>query len=207
MDTTAHILLKASNFSAIKHRHERRKDAEGTPYINHPIGVAWILSQEGKVTDLNVLQAALLHDTVEDTDTTFEELEREFGPKVASIVREVTDDKSLGKEKRKQLQVEHAAHASTEAKLVKLADKLYNLRDLLNNPPPRWSVERLQGYALWSEQVINAVRGTNALLEKAIDAVFATELVLKGQRFPLLPTENKAALLQKYYLSMSQSHD
>ncbi|KAG9352297.1 hypothetical protein JZ751_020710 [Albula glossodonta] len=130
MSSDSVLLLETAHFAAEKHKNQRRKDPEGTPYINHPIGVARILSHEGGVTDIEVLQAALLHDTVEDTDTSFAELEAAFGPKVARIVREVTDDKTLAKQERKRQQVEHAPHCSHQAKLVKLADKLYNLRDL-----------------------------------------------------------------------------
>ncbi|XP_061742949.1 guanosine-3',5'-bis(diphosphate) 3'-pyrophosphohydrolase MESH1 isoform X2 [Nerophis ophidion] len=130
MSSDAVLLVETVDFAARKHRKQRRKDEEGTPYINHPIGVARILSHEGGVTDIETLQAALLHDTLEDTDTKNEELETKFGAIVARIVREVTDDKSLPKQERKRLQVEHAPHCSHQAKLVKLADKLYNLRDL-----------------------------------------------------------------------------
>ncbi|XP_059534169.1 guanosine-3',5'-bis(diphosphate) 3'-pyrophosphohydrolase MESH1 isoform X1 [Myotis daubentonii] len=123
-------LLEAADFAAHKHRRQRRLDPEGTPYINHPIGVARILTHEAGITDIAVLQAALLHDTVEDTDTTLDELELHFGAQVRRLVEEVTDDKTLPKLERKRLQVEHAPHSSPGAKLVKLADKLYNLRDL-----------------------------------------------------------------------------
>ncbi|XP_074863395.1 guanosine-3',5'-bis(diphosphate) 3'-pyrophosphohydrolase MESH1 isoform X1 [Carettochelys insculpta] len=130
MGSEAARLLEAAHFAARKHRGQRRKDPERTPYVNHPIGVARILSQEAGVTDIAVLQAALLHDTVEDTDTTFAEIEAHFGEEVRHIVEEVTDDKTLPKVERKRLQIEHAPHSSRGAKLVKLADKLDNLRDL-----------------------------------------------------------------------------
>ncbi|CAH7342318.1 Hddc3 [Phodopus roborovskii] len=123
-------LLEAADFAAQKHRQQRRKDPEGTPYINHPIGVARILTHEAGITDIVVLQAALLHDTVEDTDTTLDEVELHFGARVRRLVEEVTDDKTLPKLERKRQQVEQAPHSSPGAKLVKLADKLYNLRDL-----------------------------------------------------------------------------
>uniref|UniRef100_A0A8C8VN64 Guanosine-3',5'-bis(diphosphate) 3'-pyrophosphohydrolase MESH1 n=1 Tax=Pelusios castaneus TaxID=367368 RepID=A0A8C8VN64_9SAUR len=128
-------LLEAADFAARKHRQQRRKDPEGTPYINHPIGVARILSREAGVTDIAVLQAALLHDTVEDTGTTFSEIEEHFGEEVRQIVEEVTDDKLLPKMERKRLQIERAPQSSRGAKLVKLADKLYNLRDLNRSTP------------------------------------------------------------------------
>ncbi|XP_053768374.1 guanosine-3',5'-bis(diphosphate) 3'-pyrophosphohydrolase MESH1 isoform X2 [Desmodus rotundus] len=130
MGSEAAQLLEAADFAARKHRGQRRKDPEGTPYINHPIGVARILTHEAGITDIVVLQAALLHDTVEDTDTTLDEVELHFGAQVRRLVEEVTDDKTLPKLERKRLQVEQAPHSSPGAKLVKLADKLYNLRDL-----------------------------------------------------------------------------
>ncbi|MCB1986791.1 MAG: bifunctional (p)ppGpp synthetase/guanosine-3',5'-bis(diphosphate) 3'-pyrophosphohydrolase, partial [Burkholderiaceae bacterium] len=136
-----HLLLKATEFAANKHRNQRRKDAEASPYINHPIALANLLVDTG-VYDVVVLCAALLHDTIEDTETTGDELEAQFGRAIASIVLEVTDDKRLAKEVRKQLQIDHAPHISTAAKLVKLADKICNLRDILASPPAGWTDER-----------------------------------------------------------------
>ncbi|XP_023330134.1 guanosine-3',5'-bis(diphosphate) 3'-pyrophosphohydrolase MESH1 [Eurytemora carolleeae] len=164
------ILMKATNFAAIKHKDQRRKDTEGTPYINHPIGVANYLTQAG-VTDLDVIQAALLHDTVEDTETTLEELKIHFGEKVASIVAEVTDEKGQEKHERKRLQIIHARHASKEAKLVKLADKLYNIKDLERCLPTGWTNERRDEYFKWAAKVVSGCRGTNLELENQIDEV------------------------------------
>ncbi|KAM4744717.1 guanosine-3',5'-bis(diphosphate) 3'-pyrophosphohydrolase MESH1 [Anableps anableps] len=172
MNSEAALLLETVNFAAKKHCKQRRKDPEGTPYINHPIGVARILSYEGGVTEIEVLQAALLHDTVEDTDTTPEELEDKFGTIVAQIVREVTDDKSLSKQERKRLQVEHAPHCSRQAKLVKLADKLYNLRDLNTSTPVGWSAERVQEYFVWAAEVVKGLKGTNSALEEKLEEQF-----------------------------------
>ncbi|KAM9860385.1 guanosine-3',5'-bis(diphosphate) 3'-pyrophosphohydrolase MESH1 [Aulostomus maculatus] len=172
MNSDAVLLLEATNFAAEKHRKQRRKDPEETPYINHPIGVARILSHEGCITDIEALQAALLHDTVEDTDTTPAELEAKFGPVVARIVQEVTDDKSLPKQERKRLQVEHAPHCSHQAKLVKLADKLYNLRDLNRCTPVGWTAERVQEYFLWASEVVKGLKGTNAALEEKLEELF-----------------------------------
>uniref|UniRef100_A0A670YZ12 Guanosine-3',5'-bis(diphosphate) 3'-pyrophosphohydrolase MESH1 n=1 Tax=Pseudonaja textilis TaxID=8673 RepID=A0A670YZ12_PSETE len=132
-------LLDAVDFAARKHSGQRRKDPERTPYINHPIGVAQILAQEAGVADVAVLQAALLHDTVEDTDTTFAEIEQRFGPEVRRLVEELTDNKALPQAERKRLQVERAAGLSAGARLVALADKLYNLRDLDRRVPEGWS--------------------------------------------------------------------
>lgn len=131
--------VECVDFATVKHKSQRRLDPEKTPYINHPIGVAKILTAEGNVTDMNVLMAAILHDTVEDTETTFEEIEELFGPKIKGIVAEVTDDKTLPKAERKRLQIVHAKDSSHDAKLVKLADKLYNLRDLERCTPERWT--------------------------------------------------------------------
>lgn len=166
------LLLETVNFAAEKHRNQRRKDPAATPYINHPIGVAQILSHEGGVTDLAVLQAALLHDTVEDTDTTLCELEDVFGGVVSRIVNEVTDDKTLPKSERKRLQVEHAPHCSPQAKLVKLADKLYNLRDLESCTPVGWSEDRVQEYFVWASDVVQGLRGTSPVLEQKLDQLF-----------------------------------
>ncbi|XP_075934738.1 guanosine-3',5'-bis(diphosphate) 3'-pyrophosphohydrolase MESH1 [Anarhichas minor] len=172
MNSDAVLLLETVNFAAEKHRNQRRKDPEETPYINHPIGVARILSHEGGVTDIEVLQAALLHDTVEDTDTSLAELEATFGTIVARIVEEVTDDKSLPKHERKRQQVEHAAHCSCQAKLVKLADKLYNLRDLNRSTPAGWTAERVQEYFVWAREVVRGLRGTNSVLEQKLEELF-----------------------------------
>ncbi|XP_060611434.2 guanosine-3',5'-bis(diphosphate) 3'-pyrophosphohydrolase MESH1 [Anolis sagrei] len=165
-------LLDAAHFAACKHSSQRRKDPERTPYINHPIGVAQILAQEGGVTDLAVLQAALLHDTVEDTDTTFLEIEERFGAEVRRIVEEVTDDKALPKMERKRLQVEHAAGSSPGARLVKLADKLYNLRDLNRSTPQGWSEKRVQDYFLWASEVVRGLHGTHPALEEKLWLLF-----------------------------------
>lgn len=154
-ETAEHVMAKlitTVNFAAIKHINQRRKNKEASPYINHPIGVAYILINEGNVRDLEVLQGALLHDTVEDTATSFEELESNFGVNVRKIVEQVTDDKSLSKDKRKLAQIDHASHLTPQAKLVKMADKLYNLRDLASNPPPSWNLARVQGYFVWAKK-------------------------------------------------------
>ncbi|XP_021564337.1 guanosine-3',5'-bis(diphosphate) 3'-pyrophosphohydrolase MESH1 isoform X3 [Carlito syrichta] len=146
MNSEVAQLLEAADFAARKHSQQRRKDPEETPYINHPIGVARILTHEAGITDIVVLQAALLHDTVEDTDTTLDEVELHFGAPVRRLVEEVTDDKSLPKLERKRLQVVHAPHSSPGAKLVKLADKLYNLRDINRcTPKGKTTIARLRG--------------------------------------------------------------
>lgn len=173
MNTPASLLIHAAAFAAHKHRDQRRKDAAASPYVNHPLALADVLANEGGVEDVDVLCAALLHDTIEDTETTVEELQREFGSKITSIVLEVTDDKSLPKAERKRLQIEHAGHASHEARLVKLADKVCNLRDILASPPADWPPERKRQYFDWACQVVDQVRGANAELELAFDREYA----------------------------------
>jgi guanosine-3',5'-bis(diphosphate) 3'-pyrophosphohydrolase len=166
---TLAIVLKAAEFAAEKHRHQRRKDAHASPYINHPIALASLLANEGGIADTDVLCAALLHDTIEDTETTAEELRAEFGEVITAIVLEVTDDKSLSGPERKRLQVEHAPQASHKAKLVKLADKICNLRDLLHAPPANWSLERKRAYFQWAVQVVAGVREAHPGLAAIFD--------------------------------------
>jgi guanosine-3',5'-bis(diphosphate) 3'-pyrophosphohydrolase len=165
------LILRAVKFAACKHKDQRRKGADAAPYINHPIELANLLWHDAQVRDEVVIVAALLHDTVEDTDTTLEELEQEFGVEVSQVVAEVTDDKSLPKEVRKQRQIDHALHLSDRARLVKLADKISNLRDILSSPPPDWSSERRLDYVLWGKAVIDQIRGTHAGLEQIFDMV------------------------------------
>lgn len=163
-------LLQAIEFSAYKHRSQRRKD-KNTPYINHPISVARMIWEIGKIRDVDIIIAAILHDTVEDTDTTFEELRETFGERVEKLVREVSDDKSLPKETRKRLQVEHAERISDAAKIIKIADKISNMRDLYKNPPKGWPLQRKRDYLLWARDVVDKMRGVNPALEKEFDRV------------------------------------
>lgn len=171
MDEEVGMILKAMRFSAEKHSDQRRKDSRSSPYINHPIQVAETLWKVGGIQDRSVLVAAILHDTIEDTDATPEEIKREFGDEVLGLVLEVTDDKSLPKEIRKQLQIENAAKKSPKAKLLKLADKLCNIQDLVHSPPSNWSLKRRREYLAWSEKVVQGVRGTNRELEARYDEV------------------------------------
>lgn len=175
-EETTGFLLKAIHFSADKHRDQRRKDVPHSPYINHPVRVADLLWEAG-VRDVATLITAILHDTIEDTETSPAELRTEFGEEVLSLVLEVTDDKALPKAERKRLQIEHAPHISPKAKLVKLSDKICNLDDILHSPPADWPLERRQEYALWTEKVVAGLRGSNPALEKQYD-----ELLAKGKQ-------------------------
>lgn len=154
---TAAALLDAVMFAAERHKNQRRKDAEASPYINHPIALAHLLATTGGIDDLEVLQAAILHDTIEDTETTEQELRQRFGDSVTDIVVEVTDDKSLAKQRRKEFQVENAPHKSRGAVMVKLADKTCNLRDMAAAPPADWSVARRQEYFDWAKRVVDGL--------------------------------------------------
>jgi guanosine-3',5'-bis(diphosphate) 3'-pyrophosphohydrolase len=167
------VLISATAFAAEKHRNQKRKDAEASPYINHPIGLARVLIKEAGIDNVAVLAAALLHDTIEDTATTAQELRDAFGEEIAGLVLEVTDDKSLSKAERKQLQIEHASHLSKGAKLVKLADKICNLRDVRSAPPAGWSLERRREYFDWARRVVDGVRGAHSRLEELFDAEYA----------------------------------
>lgn len=169
------LILTALEFSSHKHRDQRRKDNNASPYINHPISLANVLCNEGKINNAKVICAALLHDTIEDTETTAEELKIRFGKAITKIVLEVTDDKSLPKAERKLAQIEHAKHASKRAKLVKLADKICNLRDILFMPPEDWSLTRKREYFDWANTVIDQVRGTNKKLERVFDELYAAK--------------------------------
>jgi guanosine-3',5'-bis(diphosphate) 3'-pyrophosphohydrolase len=166
-------LLESIAFAADRHRNQRRKDADASPYINHPIALATLLATTGGIDDQVVLQAAVLHDTIEDTETTYQDLLNRFGEAVASVVAEVTDDKALAKSMRKEFQVEHAPYASREAALVKLADKICNLRDMANAPPAGWPLERRREYFDWAKRVVKGLPATSAELQREFDAAYA----------------------------------
>ena len=166
------LILQAVAFAAWKHRDQRRLDVDASPYINHPIALAELLWVEGRVRDPVVLAAALLHDTIEDTQTTLDELRGAFGAAVADVVEEVTDVKWLRKVVRKKLQIARASRSSSRAKLVKLADKICNLRDIVASPPAGWSIERQREYFNWARTVVDQIRGTSSRLERRFDQVY-----------------------------------
>jgi guanosine-3',5'-bis(diphosphate) 3'-pyrophosphohydrolase len=173
-------LMEAVMFAAKKHRDCRRKDAHETPYINHPIEVANILATVGKIDDIEILQAALLHDTVEDTPTKPEEIQERFGCAVRDLVLEVSDDKELEKLERKRIQVEKAPTLSPRAKLIKIADKIANLKDLASSPPASWSLERQTEYVEWSNSVVAGCLGHSEPLQDLYYRVASdTAMVLK----------------------------
>jgi guanosine-3',5'-bis(diphosphate) 3'-pyrophosphohydrolase len=166
-------LLQAADFAAKKHRAQQRKDVEASPYINHPLSVANVLASEGGVTDVDLLIAAVLHDTVEDTETSADELRQLFGGDVAHLVAEVTDDKSLPKKRRKELQIENAPRKSIRAKQLKMADKICNIRDIDTASPTDWDRNRKSQYLDWADKVIAGCRGVNHQLEQSFDKALA----------------------------------
>jgi GTP diphosphokinase / guanosine-3',5'-bis(diphosphate) 3'-diphosphatase len=168
-ETDFALILKALKFAARKHRNQRRKDQEGTPYINHPIIVAETLWRVGQVHDPLTIAAAILHDTIEDTDAKPEEIESLFGKEILLLVQECSDDKSLPKEVRKRLQIENAPHKSVKAKLIKLADKICNVHDIAGSPPSGWPLQRRIDYLDWTERVVAGLRGVNKELEDCYD--------------------------------------
>jgi guanosine-3',5'-bis(diphosphate) 3'-pyrophosphohydrolase len=208
------ILLHAILFAAEKHKGQFRKGGSKVPYINHPLTVMKLLSMAG-IDDEHVLAAAVLHDTVEDTNTTLEEIATLFGNGVSKMVAEVSDDKSLSKVERKKVQLEHASHISKGAKLIKIADKISNVYDTCNNPPEKWTSYEAQGYACWSKKVVEAATADNSFANKWLVAAF--NKVLKEGTFlckftggdslkmPLLP-DNEERCLAEYYDYLEHKH-
>ena len=178
------ILLKAIAFAADKHRFQKRKDSEGTPYINHPINVALTLTDLGGETNLDLLVAAILHDTIEDTQTTPEEILLQFGQTALNIVLEVTDDKNLPKEERKKLQVLNASKKSELARKLKLADKICNVSDIIHHPPDNWTLERKLQYLEWAEKVLDGLTGANLTLENKLKEQIALGRRIFGSQNP-----------------------
>lgn len=166
-------LARAADFAARRHVAQRRKGDAAEPYVNHLTEVARLLAEATDGQDPVLVMGGLLHDTLEDTDATYEDLVEEFGADVAALVAEVTDDKSLAKEERKRLQIEKTPGKSRRARLLKLADKTSNLRSLIQSPPRGWTEERLRDYVLWAEAVARSCRGLNDRLEAGFDAALA----------------------------------
>lgn len=194
------LLIAAADFAADRHRSQKRKGSR-IPYVNHPLRVARVLSDEGHVRDAEILAAAILHDTVEDTATSSEELREVFGERVARIVGEVTDDKSLSKVERKRQQVVHAREISTEARMVKLADKLSNLRDLVERPLPSWSATRVRGYFAWAWHVVDALGDASPPLRAELDRLFAGDVPLGDAMVRAVPESEaeRTRVLDDYY--------
>jgi GTP diphosphokinase / guanosine-3',5'-bis(diphosphate) 3'-diphosphatase len=178
------LILKALEFAADRHRSQFRKGLDRTPYINHPIQVANLLANDAGETDAVLLAAAILHDVIEDTVDSVKERDElkniisgMFGEEILAVTLEVTDDKTLDKKERKRLQVENASHKSVNAKKLKIADKIMNIRDIAENPPVEWQLERISAYFDWAENVVSGLRGVNKKLEDLFD-----ESLAKGRK-------------------------
>ncbi|KAL7716727.1 Guanosine-3' [Entamoeba marina] len=196
MDTNK--LLTVVEFAATKHQFQKRKTGES--YIVHPIQVSTILTSAG-ITDLSIISAAILHDTVEDTDTTFDELEALFGAEITNYVREATDDKSLDKVTRKQLQITHSKTISKGGKLIKYADKIHNMSNIVKAVPcPFKPYEVAQGYCVWGMKVCEAFRGINDVLDNMFDNILKGSITDdNGDTYPVLPGGDLDAFLLHYY--------
>lgn len=165
------LLMKAAHFAAIKHTDQRRKGERQEPYFNHLSDVAQILAECTNGEDPILIAGGLLHDTLEDTETTYDELVAEFGAEIADLVQEVTDDTTLPKTERKRLQIENAPHKSPRAKMIKIADKISNIKSIKNSPPTNWTEERKEKYLDWAKKVVNGCRGSNSGLERRFDDI------------------------------------
>ena len=177
-------LLRAVNLAATKHAHQRRKGEAAEPYVNHVIEVAGMLAEATAAGDPILLIAGVLHDTVEDTETTPDEIAAEFGAEVADLVAEVTDDKSLETQERKRLQVEKTPYKSARARMIKLADKTSNLRAIMASPPKDWDSARKREYLEWARKVTDGCRGVNVELEASFDEAYEAGLETLGQDRP-----------------------
>ncbi|MFN4140287.1 HD domain-containing protein [Aestuariivirga sp.] len=167
--TTIVLVSQAYAFAAERHTSQRRKGVREEPYVNHLLEVAALVAAATDGSDLNLIAAAVLHDTIEDTDTTRTELEGTFNRDIAELVAEVTDDKSLPKQRRKDLQVLNTPKKSSRAKMIKIADKISNIRSLVNSPPGNWPPERKKDYLDWARRVVEGARGINAWLDDVFD--------------------------------------
>ena len=172
MDNDVVKLSQAADYAARQHSAQRRKGERAEPYVNHLTEVAAMLAEATDGADPVLVKGGLLHDTLEDTDATYEDLVARFGPEVAALVAEVTDDKSLPKDVRKRLQIEKTPSKSRRAKLLKIADKTSNLQSLIHSPPAGWTEERLRDYVVWAADVVRSCRGLNAKLEARFDAAY-----------------------------------
>lgn len=175
MKNTMKNTIMAAYYVADRHRDQHRKECA---YINNPFARAYVLTNEvHSVPDEDVICAAILYDPFEDAETIPPLLFIEcfgFGDEVEQIVLEVTDYKTLPKDTRKQLQIDHAPHLSKGAKLVMLADKICNLRDMANSPPADWTPERVEEYFEWAKAVVDAgLRGVHDELEELFDEAYS----------------------------------
>jgi (p)ppGpp synthase/HD superfamily hydrolase len=166
-------VMRAADAAARWHVNQRRKGAAQEPYITHLLEVAMLVAEATAGADPNLVVAALLHDTIEDQGVTREEIAAQFNDDVADLVVEVTDNKKLPKAERKQLQIKHAPKLTPRAKILKLADKISNLRSLATSPPAEWPMQRRSDYVIWTTEVVQGLRGASGLLEQEFDRAAA----------------------------------
>ncbi|GAB4134360.1 MAG: HD domain-containing protein [Bacteroidia bacterium] len=171
------LLSEAILFAAEAHAGQFRKDGR-TPYINHPLQVMHLLIEKADINDVDILRAAVLHDILEDTTYTFHDLAERFGTTVAEVVSELSDDKTLSKDERKQQQLILADTLSPSARLIRISDKICNVYDIIYAPPGNWTMERRVDYLKWAQSVVNKIRGTHNVLEQHFD-----DLLEEGFRF------------------------
>lgn len=164
----AEEILKAVRYTAKKHQTQTRANAKKTPYLIHLLAVADQVMRIGQCYEESVIIAALLHDSIENTDITYEEIEKVFGLKVASYVKELTEDPKLPLKERKKLQIVHAFHQSKEVALVKMSDKLHNLNTLMTDPPEGWTEKRIDDYFLWAQAVVDNLPASNNPLKEEL---------------------------------------
>ncbi len=177
MSDAVRLVTQAADFAARRHAGQKRKGASGAPYVNHLLEVAALVAATPAGRDPDLVAAALLHDIVEDEHATPAEVETLFGPKIRHLVEELTDDMSLPKHERKRRQVEEIAAKSPGARLLKLADKVSNVREIAEDPPADWSAEQRRAYAEWGRAVVDAgCRGLDAELERQLDEAAAKVL-------------------------------
>ena len=200
MENSIQLLIDAFQFASYKHRFQFRKGENHQAYIVHPAAVCKILSDSG-VTDVEILCGALLHDTVEDTQTTFEELEEKFGPKITQYVRELTDDKSLDKISRKKSHLAEAYVESKGAQMINLADRINNCESLIESCPMSLGPhKKAQGYIVWSKKIADAVKGTNPNLDKRFEDLLTKNIHMEdGSECPALPDGDLDVALEEYY--------
>ncbi|MFM7021781.1 MAG: HD domain-containing protein [Flavobacteriales bacterium] len=152
------LIFRALNFAALKHASHKRKGSDALPYINHPIKVTSIIAQFVPEASSELIAAAVLHDVVEDSDATINDIKNMFGATIASIVNEVTDDKTLSKAECRKKQIENAPHLSYNAKLIRICDKIANVRDICGEDiPDDWDYKTKIDYLNWAEEVVKAM--------------------------------------------------
>jgi len=178
------LVMRAARLAAQCHIHQRRKGQSGEPYVNHLLEVASLVTQATNGSEPSVTIAALLHDAIEDQNVKSETIAQEFGQHVADVVLELTDDKSLPEVERRRLQVEHAPHMSREAKLIKLADKISNVLEIADSPPPNWTTKRRLEYIQWGRDVVAGLHSTSPWLETQFDDAAQRAEASLGQLSP-----------------------